>query len=201
MKKIIAIIVFLPFLVQAQLIQSLPKGSKLTWKGGPLIGSGHEGTIEFKSGSLTLSSLGTITSISKGEFVLDMSTIKSTDIKNTDLMRAKDLEDHLKSDDFFAVEKFPTASFALVEIRPSLNFTEANKYIVSGMLTMKGTTKKITFPATITDGDALQIDGVFTIDRTQWDVNYQSKTIYSYLKDNIISDEIQITIHLNFGGC
>lgn len=57
------------------------KESKLQWMGKPIVGSGHEGTIQFVSGSVTTSSAGQIT---HGELVLDMNTIKNTDMKPDD---------------------------------------------------------------------------------------------------------------------
>lgn len=90
-----------------------PKQSRLTWMGKPIVGSGHEGTIQLISGSLATSSSGQII---KGELGVDMTTIKNTDMKPDD--GGKDLEDHLKNDDFFSVAKFPRASFSILKVVP-----------------------------------------------------------------------------------
>ena len=36
--------------------------------------------------------------------------------------------------------------------------------------------------------------GYFTIDRTQWGVNYGSKTSFKDLKDSFINDDMEVTI-------
>lgn len=63
---------------------------------------------------------------------------------------------------------------------------------------MKDVDKNITFGAKITkEGDVYKAVTVpFTIDRTQWNVKYGSKSLFAELKDNIVNDniELQITI-------
>ncbi|MCW5912704.1 MAG: YceI family protein [Cyclobacteriaceae bacterium] len=174
-----------------------PNQSKLQWMGKPIAGGGHEGTIQFISGSVTVSATGLIT---QGELVVDMNTIKSTDIKPES--SAKDLEDHLKSDDFFSVAKYPRANFSILKVIPEAGFTPTQKAKVTGLLTIKGITNQVTFPATIIrEKGEFQVKAELTIDRTKWDIIYQSKSIFTNLKDGIISDEIKITVDLKFVGC
>jgi len=171
--------------------------SKLQWIGKPLVGGGHEGTIKFISGSITTSVSGLIT---QGEFVLDMNTIKNVDIKPES--SAEELEEHLKSEDFFAVSKYPRANFSILKIIPESKTGDVQQVNVTGLLTLKRITNIITFPATITrKGEAANIKAEITIDRTKWDIIYNSKTIFSNLKDGFISDEIKIVVDLKFDGC
>lgn len=195
--KNLLFILLMPCLVQAQFTTPISiENSGLTWEGRPLIGGGHTGTLQFVSGTLTTDSDGKMV---KGEFVIDMQSIKNTDID--DKQGAKDLEDHLKSDDFFSAEKFPKATFVMVAVTKAFIFPqEANQYNVSGLLTIKGITHPVNFLATIPNEKG-ELTAKVTIDRTKWGINYQSKSIFGTLKDGIISDDITITIRLKMDGC
>lgn len=174
------------------------KESKLVWVGKPIVGSGHEGTIQFISGSIVTSSSGQIT---KGELVVDMNTIKNTDMKPDD--GGKDLEDHLKNDDFFSVAKFPRANFSILKVVPDPTYKTSGQIKITGLLTIKGITNQVEFMATSTTSkENITVKGDLIIDRTKWDINYQSKSIFKSLKDGVISDEIKLTVDLKFFlGC
>lgn len=198
-RPILPIILFivLSFHVHGQITLDVSKkDSQLQWSGSPLLGSPHEGTLQIASGSITLSEQKLITN---GKIVIDMNSLKNTDIK--DEQGARDLVDHLKSEDFFAVTQYPQATFELTEMVALFPFTQIRKYSISGKLTIKGITHNIKFPATITDTPkGLQLEARFFIDRTKWNVNYNSKSVFSSLKDGIISDEIGISFKLLFAG-
>jgi polyisoprenoid-binding protein YceI len=197
MKKLLFILL-VPCALQAQIDSPLSvERSQVLWEGKPLVGGGHTGTIQFVSGFLSIAADGLA---AKGEFVLDMNTIKNTDIEKPE--SAKDLEDHLKADDFFSVEKFPKATFAILYMTPTFVFgPKQNKYTVTGLLNIKGITHTISFPAVVTqEKGEVRVDADISIDRTKWNVNYQSKSVFASLKDGIISDEITIRVKLFFGG-
>jgi polyisoprenoid-binding protein YceI len=85
---------------------------------------------------------------------------------------------HLKSPDFFDVQKYPKASFVSKEIRAEAK--DGNTHVITGDLTLHGTTKPITIPARLketTAGDALTIDGTFTIDRTQFGIAFNKAPV------------------------
>ena len=71
--------------------------SKLEWLGEKVTGQ-HSGTIKLQSGWISMQD----NKIVSGEFNIDMRSIKDVD-KNARL------EGHMKSDDFFGVEKFPVS--------------------------------------------------------------------------------------------
>ena len=77
----------------------------MVWKGYKVTGS-HVGIITIKSGHLNFDK----DILTGGSFEIDMSTITVTDLEGE--YKGK-LEGHLKSDDFFGVEKFPTATLQL----------------------------------------------------------------------------------------
>ncbi len=65
----------------------------------------------------------------------------SVDMKSVDTA-VKDRDDHLRSPDFFDVEKHPKMTFKSTDIQGS-----AQKFKLVGDLTIKGVTKKVTFDA------------------------------------------------------
>src|SRR5690606_19746327 len=115
-----------------------------------------------------------------GNFVVDMNSITNEDI--TDPEYKGKLEGHLKSDDFFAVEKYPTSTFEITEVADHGD----GKVSVSGNLTIRDTTKNITFNAAVSENSATKIvvESDFNINRKDWGV------VYAGQKDDLISDEI-----------
>ena len=77
--------------------------SELKWTGTELTTKIHYGSIDFKSGNITLSEGQPV----GGKFIVDMTTLKNEDLPEAYRGR---LEGHLKSDDFFSVVKFPFTS-------------------------------------------------------------------------------------------
>lgn len=165
--------------------------SQINWKGAKPLGT-HNGTIAIAKGVLYASG----DAIQSGEFVIDMNTITSLDLEGD---MKTNLENHLKGTvegkegDFFNVNQYPTSKFELTGVN-----TVDGKMMVSGNLTIKDKTQNISFPASVsTDGNMIKLSSeTFTIDRTQWGVNYGSKTIFDNLGDKFINDEIELTVSL-----
>ncbi len=165
--------------------------SSISWK-GTKPGGAHIGIVKLSEGKLAING----TEVASGSFVVDMKSITDTDL--TDKSMNDMLVNHLKSADFFDVEKYPRSEFAITKVETVTPANDSITHMVSGNLKMKDVEKNITFGAKITkDGDTYKAVTVpFTIDRTQWNVQYGSKTIFANLKDKIIDDniELQITI-------
>lgn len=157
--------------------------SKVVWKGYKVTGS-HEGTISIKSGSLTFSD----DKLTGGEFVMDMTTINSTDMEGE--YKGK-LEGHLKADDFFGVEKYPTAALVFTKVEAS----GKNAYNVTGDLTIKGETHAITFVVSIYGNKAT---ASLKVDRTKYGIKYGSTSFFEGLKDKAIYDEFDLVSDLEF---
>lgn len=166
------------------------QASSIHWVGTKPGGS-HHGTIGIKEGSLAING----TEVASGSFIIDMNAIVDEDL--TDQKMNEMLVNHLESADFFDVEKYPTSSFAITKVE-AVAGNDSITHRISGNLKMKDVDKNITFDAKITkEGDAYKAVTVpFTIDRTQWNVQYGSKSIFADLKDKFIDDniELQITI-------
>lgn len=168
---------------------SLPE-SIITWKVDYSIGKkGHEGTMKLSSGTMLIQD----GIVQGGSFVIDMNSVHVTDMKPDD--GGKDLEDHLKSADFLTTADHPKGYFTVLNsVRNA-----PDKFTVSGYLILKGISNTITFPATITETKTtLRVTSEFTINRTLWGINYQSGSIFNLLKDDIISDDMAITLNFIF---
>jgi len=164
--------------------------SVIDWIGSKPAGK-HTGTISLSNGSFEI----TDGSITGGNFTIDMNSITVTDLEGEDKMK---LETHLKGtgekeseDHFFNVTKFPTGNFKMLSAEP-----ESGAYFVKGILTLKEISKEINFAAeiTITDTEIKLISDPFKINRTTWNVNYASKSIFDNLKDQFIDDEIELVV-------
>ncbi|GAB5523158.1 MAG: YceI family protein [Roseivirga sp.] len=192
MKKIIllfALIVGLPPLAQAQeSIKIDPDRSTLTWKGTSLFGfGGHEGTIKLKQGNFVKAD-GKITG---GAFVIDMTTIA-----NTEGQYSTDLVAHLKNEDFFDVQKYPTAKLVMTKIKYLSSMDrEVIPLRIDANLTIKGITEPIQYSASIHTRQK-QITARLKIDRTRWKVSFRSKSVGAGLKNQIISDAIEFNVTL-----
>jgi len=166
--------------------------SVIKWTGNKPTGT-HNGTVKIASGSVSANGM----KLETGKFTIDMNSITDTDLDGK--MKAN-LEAHLKGTvegkegDFFNVTQFPTSNFVLTNV-----MGENENAIIAGNLTIKEKTHNIEFPAEISyteDGMVLK-SLPFTIDRTKWDVNYGSKSIFDNLGDKFISDEIGLEIELH----
>ncbi len=161
--------------------------SKVVWKGYKVLGS-HYGTIDIKEGDLEY----TDGKLSGGKFVIDMATLKSDDLEGN--MKAK-LEGHLKSDDFFGVEKYPTATFEITQV---ISRGKPGEYKILGDLTIKETTKEIKFNAVVEENDngEMVATTAIQIDRSEYDIRYGSGTFFENLGDKTIYDEFDLEISL-----
>lgn len=159
-----------------------PAKSTITWLGKKVTGS-HNGTISLKSGSLNVDGK----KVTGGTFVIDMTSIKDAD-------GSAKLEGHLKADDFFGSEKFPTATFVITKVTGS-----GADVTVAGNLTIKGITKPLSFPATVSlnaDGTATALAGKILVDRTKYDIRYGSKSFFDSIGDKAIDDNFEIGVKL-----
>jgi polyisoprenoid-binding protein YceI len=119
-----------------------------------------------------------------------------TDIDLKDAEYNKKLLNHLKSDDFFNVEKFPTAVLKIKNAKSVEGFTGPT-YEITADLTIKGKTNEVKFPAMIQtkDGKTTATANI-TIDRTKWDIKYGSGKFFTGLGDKVINDEFKLDVAL-----
>ncbi|WP_372775161.1 YceI family protein [Mangrovibacterium sp.] len=168
--------------VQAQTQKVDTSKSEITWL-GKKVGGEHNGTIQVKSGELTIDG----NAITAGEFVVDMTSIKNLDL--TDPEWNGKLVGHLKSDDFFGVETYPTAKLVITQ---KATFT-GGKATVTGNLSIKAATHPVTFEV-VKDGKTYTAD--ITVDRSKYDVRYGSKSFFDDLGDKFIYDDFRLGVTL-----
>lgn len=163
--------------------------STIEWTGIKPTGK-HTGTIKVAKGKIALND----DVIQSGSFMIDMTSITVTDLQGKE---KAGLEGHLKGeakgeeDHFFNVTKFPSASFEVTGISK-----KENKTFMNGNLTIKGIKKNISFPvSTAINGNTMTLNTeVFTINRTDWGINYASKSIITDIGDKFINDDIELKI-------
>ena len=173
---------------------TVAEGSYLKWRGfKTYVASEHIGTIGVQSGTFAMAG----DQLVGGKITIDMNSIANVDIE--DEGKRGYLEGHLKSQDFFFVESFPTAVFEIVEVREEA--ADATPYVVVGNLTIRGITNSIEFPANVfvEEGSVRLEAPAFSIDRTKWDVKFHDSddaTIAETLKEDLIDHSIELTINV-----
>ena len=176
--------------------------SKIEWVGTKVSGY-HTGSIPLKDGDIFVKSGEVI----GGNFLMNVKDMSISGPKSVDEASNKKLLGHLKSADFFDVEKYPEAKFELTALKPYTGAAkdsadprqeEINEYkvtnpthTVSGNLTLKDVTKNIEFPAQVTvKGDVADAIAKFNINRKDWGIVYPGKP------DDLIRDQIHLGIHI-----
>lgn len=154
--------------------------SKVYWVGKKVSGE-HSGYLLLNEGSIVVKD----NKVVSADINMNMNSIEVTDLEG----EWKDkLVGHLKSDDFFSVEKHPNASFKITSVKSGK---------VVGDLSIKGITHEISFPAEVSvSGSKVTANGTASIDRTKWDIKYGSGQFFSDLGDKMISDEFEIKFEL-----
>jgi len=166
--------------------------SEINWNGFKPTGR-HYGTIGIQDGQLAVEN----GKIVGGSFTMDMNNIDVQDLEGEDRQK---LTGHLKSEDFFHVEEYPTAEFVITSIEEyqsgavasageddnmavvvneeevSEFETENPTHTITGNLTMRDTTLSVTFPAHVEmQGDQIMANAKLNIDRTNWNVSYNDE--------------------------
>lgn len=161
------------------------KESVVTWKGSMQFSKNAHVGYAFMSRGELMTENG---KLSGGTVEVDMNTLADKDHgSDNDLIR------HLKSPDFFDVEKFPISTFVITKIA-LVNGKNVN---VTGNMTIKGITLAISLPVTIEVKDGVvNANGTVTIDRTKWDVRYNSGKFFDNLADETISDNIELDLKI-----
>lgn len=142
-----------------------------------------KGTIKIKSGNALFDNGALV----GGMVVFDMKSIVAVSTGKGD--GQDKLSEHLRSDDFFGVEKYPEAKFVIT----SAEHVAGDTYMLTGDLTVKQTTAPATFPVeVVTTNGIVVIEGTATIDRTIYDVRFGSEKFFEGLGDNIVNDEFTL---------
>jgi polyisoprenoid-binding protein YceI len=169
--------------VSAQTKKVDASASTINWVGKKVTGQ-HSGTVNLKDGALVFAGK----KLTGGSFTVDMTSLTSTDLSGEYLGK---LNGHLKSEDFFGTEKFPTSTLVFKKIGTKAK----NVYTVTADLTIKGITKPVTFDIAVNGNTAT---AAFNVDRTKYDIKYGSGSFFDNLGDKAISDEFELAVALKF---
>jgi polyisoprenoid-binding protein YceI len=179
----LALVVLATVSVSAQTKKIDAATSNIEWVGKKVTGQ-HNGTVNFKDGALVFKGK----KLKGGTFTVNMTSLTATDIKGE--YQGK-LNGHLKADDFFGTDKFPTATLVFKKIGAKAT----NVYTVTADLTIKGITKPVTFDITVNGNTATT---AFNVDRTKYDIKYNSKSFFESIGDKAIYDEFELKVALKF---
>jgi polyisoprenoid-binding protein YceI len=120
-----------------------------------------------------------------------MNSIVCLDI--TDAKSNKRLIDHLKSEDFFGVSRFPKAKF---EITKAVYRSET-EYEITGNLTIKEKTNAITFSAVMKSVENVSYaEALMVVDRSKFDIKFGSQSFFENLADKLVYDDMDIKVRL-----
>lgn len=162
--------------------------SEIRWKAYKTLKAeslSHFGTVKLKSGNLVFSN----GEVSGGSFVIDMNTMDAEDL-NGDTKLKKMFENHLKSDDFFDVTKFPVSTFNIKSVK-KLKSNSYN-YQIHGVLMIKGISKNISFPV-----KASESNGLFTLSSAKFTFNRKDFGLkYNIFEDMLISNEVEMNVNV-----
>ena len=148
----------------------------LIWKGESAI-KNHVGTLNINDAQISVTN-----GLISGFATIDMNSISGD--------AGEELDNHLKSADFFDVENYPNAS---------ISFIENSDKTFTSLLKIKGIEKEIVFnPVFSYENDILSLQVDTTFDRTQWGVMYSSSNLADTVKEKIIDNDISVQTKLNF---
>ena len=168
-----------------------PQLSTLGWE-GKAVTHGHNGTMNFTDGELLVKG----NAVVGGTVTVDMKSMKATDIKDAESHTK--FVGHMSADDFFGVDKNPTSTFKIVSVTPLKGAAkDADNATITGDMTIKGVTQRISFPAKVGVKDGVAAaSGKVTIDRTKFGLKYGSKSFFDSLGDKAINDEFDLTFNV-----
>ena len=155
--------------------------SSIHWLGKKITGQ-HEGNINLLSGSLIMEN-GLLTG---GDFIVDMNSIASTDLKGES---AEKLEGSLKSEEWFDAENHPQAKLVFTSVVSQ----DVGLYNVTGDFTIKGKTNPATFELKVNN---LEATAKVIIDRTLFNILNGSNSFFSNLKDKMINNYFELHVNL-----
>lgn len=109
-----------------------------------------------------------------------------------------DRDEHLRSADFFDVQKFPTLTFVSTGVTPK----DADTLEVTGDLTMHGVTKKVTIPVEVLGsvktpgGEKAGFETTFTVNRKDYGI------VWNRVLDSstVLGEDVKITVNIEANG-
>lgn len=189
MKKLILTVLTLAFIQTAAFAETYAvqaDASEVKWTATKVTGK-HFGKINIASGAIEF----TDGQFSGGEAVIDTASLTVEDLQGSGKEK---LTNHLKSADFFDVEQFPSATIKVTEVQPA----GENLYNVTADLTIKNTTKPVSFQAKVEKSESgVTALATILIDRTAYDIRYGSGKFFENLGDKTIHDNFALEVKVS----
>ncbi len=172
----------------AQSVAINTENSFVEWLGSKVVGGSHNGRVLFDSGDFSVKN----NELVGGEFVLNMKSISCDDLDDPE--KNEMLVGHLSNEDFFEVDKYPTAKFKILDVEPANDGSD--NQMITGVLTIKNVSKNISVPAVVSvDGQQVSMATEFNIDRTEFGINFNSASkVENLAKDKAIKDVIELAV-------
>jgi rhodanese-related sulfurtransferase/polyisoprenoid-binding protein YceI len=166
-------------------------GSIIEWVGrNP--NTKHFGTVRISHGRIQIKD-----KIITGVAEIDMNSIENMSLEGDELQPV--LVSHLKSEDFFLVNVFPTVKFIINSGKLAEEpYMSSPNYELNGTLDLRGVKADISFSTTITntEDNGLLAEAHFDIDRTRWNVIYGSTRFFEHLGIHIVFDLISFQVRI-----
>ena len=159
--------------------------SLIRWYGEELTGKTHFGNLSFNEGRIELQD-GLIIG---GNFVVNMTSLSVEDLSGGAKAR---LEGHLRSDDFFSVDKYPEATLKISQKAK----VEGDVQKLYGELTIKGIKHAVDFSIILVDKKTATAN--LTFDRSKYNVRFRSGSFFENLGDKLILDDIRMEVSLKW---
>lgn len=169
----------------AQSITADTSQSNIRWYGEELTGKTHFGNLSFKAAQIEVQD-GVITG---GNFIVDMSSLSVEDLSGGGKTK---LEGHLRSDDFFSVDKNPEAKLKITQKAK----VESGLQKLYGELSIKGIQHPIDLTMTFKDNNSALAQ--LTFDRSKYNVRFRSGSFFENLGDKLILDDIRLEVSLKW---
>tara|TARA_E500000081_G_scaffold141691_1_gene159841 strand:- start:34 stop:615 length:582 start_codon:yes stop_codon:yes gene_type:complete len=190
MKKIALIFTLIFSLSINSQVQIDINKSNIKWTGKEITTKEHFGALKFSKIDLKFDG----DKITGGEFIVDMTSLDVQDLAGRGKER---LEGHLRSDDFFSVDKHNSSSLKIKEVLPaefSRITLDEKSFEINGDLTIKGITHPISFVLEPVGSKSYVAD--LSFDRSKYDVRFRSGSFFENLGDKLILDDINLQVTL-----
>ena len=165
---------------------------RVEWLGRNLLNK-HFGTVPIREGYLDFDAAGPLCG---GQITLDLTGLTCTDLAGTPMHDV--LIEHLQGDDFFDVERYPTATLLLTKATRIAETPGAPNLEITADLTLRGVTHSICFLASggLTADGKPAAQAALAIDRTRWGVIYGSGKFFQRLAGHLVNDRIEFSVKL-----
>ena len=180
---------FVTFAQQGQVYSIDSSQGQVKWTGTKVTGK-HWGTVQVKGGQVRMDGANLL----GGTVMIDMTSIKVDDIK--DAKTNAKLVGHLKNDDFFAVDKHPTATLEMSEVKARSG--EKGTFDVNGQLTIRGVSKPVSFQTKMNPSAEGMVSANARVvwNRAHYDIKYKSGSFFEKLGDQLIHDDVTMEVTL-----